>query len=1335
MKPDGVSTAALEPMEALESNPGNEAAPAVGQEPNQAASPMEEEMSQQPVGEMGQVEPQPEQAKDTPAAKTSNKTSGDSKAKTTNKATTKTKPTTTSPTKPTAGSRSNTSQSRLSNGVSKPQTNGVAKKSTPAPDKKSIPTSAPAKKPTGTAGVAASKSKVGEKKTTGAAPATNGAKSTTGPTAAKKTPSTTANGVKTNTTAAAAKKPPAPKPASATPTKPSSAASPKPNKPPVSKTTRPTTGTAASSRPATGSTRPPSTSTTKSSTATAKPPTPKTPPPTAKPAAPKPTPTTPSGGKPPASQTSRNSTPVKKDVTKPATPAAKKPAESPRPSSTTKSAKPDTPKSASKSDVTAKKPTTTKAADTKTPSRSKTQESKPTPSKDVSKAPGSKTAAKTSSPKKTVGSSTPTPVKRGPKAATIAEPEKEISATVAAAAAIATAAAVIAGPQEPEPSAEVAVEPPAATLEAVQEKPSEPTPEPVSAPVSEPVREPTPEPVREPTPEPVREPTPEPREPTPEPVREPTPEPVREPTPEPVREPTPEPIREPTPEPVQEPSPVQAQEASPEPPVEPLSQPSAEPPSSVQLSAQLDLFKYDESANDSVSSLGTTVMSPPCSPPGPVSPVREPQTASSLLDMHIQSDPWDRNEPLTSSDFASQGTVNMMNFQTEEERENKEHFEAEKTREEEEDEDEDEEEEEEKENLFMPTSTAPSAEAFNMMAQPHLLGTSPMDDFTSRDLISPHEKEEAVEKADEEINEDDEEEEDEDEEQRRLGHQPSSMITDMSMSQPSEEFQVRSSGFGGSAGWHGDDLLSGMDSEDVSSCTSSRQQGVSDLSSTQHTAILEGTQSSDALVDSSLRGSEGDGNLMGSPNVETLANEEEDDDEEDERVDDMDLSSEKVEEHHKVFQQQEQDEEEDEDVEMRSEGVTESCGVADEDDFNEEERLDNLNRSVPPPCMPPASSWGQTNPFSDTWGQPASLLSVSSPSPVSDHGAAESETPTQSPAQACLDSSAPSFAAQSEQEPQQHQSAHDEANLLAAPAVGMSQSSTLSGTGLAARSSSETSTPEELRDYDSSSGVESRSDKQQTPVPASVQPDMEQDLGIHLEKGDGEEEEAETLPADEVLGTGPPTAPASAPSSPSTSGDEASDTEGEMQINDPDAPMMMDESAGFESPTPTCNLPALEEDEEAADTAVGEGEEDGGGATPQSANSVASYGFDCTTSNSNAHSMAESCGKSPGIFSLENEEQLPEEAKDPSLIKELTLPSAAAAAQAEELLGRPVDLMPLGFPGDIQPSLDEHHYMLGGKGCSRPPWGSRPVGAQSPPWGPGIWRHRRQPATILLNRL
>lgn len=815
-------------------------------------------------------------------------------------------------------------------------------------------------------------------------------------------------------------------------------------------------------------------------------------------------------------------------------------------------------------------------------------------------------------------------MKRGPKATT-AQPEKEVVAAVAAAAAIATAASAVAGLEKPESPAEGAVEPSAPTLDTVQEKAPELMPEAFLAP-----------------------------------QREPTPEPMRVPTPEPERETSPEPL-------VQVQFPV-----------------SEEPePEHVQLSAQKDLFNLECSAN-SVPSLGTTVMSPPNSPPGTRSPLREPEKASFLLDMHDQSDPWDRNQSMASSH-----PVNPMSFKTEDEREYDQQFEREK--------EEEDQEEEDEENLLMPTSTAPAA--FNMMAQPNLLGTSPQDDFSPRGLLSTHEKEEAVEKADQEINEDVDDEEDEDEEQRRLGHHPSSLITDMSTSQPSEELQVRSSAFSGSAGWHGDDFLSGMDSEDLSSCTSSRQHGVSDISSTQHTAILEGTQSSDALIDTSLRGSEGDGNLMGSPNVETLANEEEED-EEDERVDDMDLSSERVEEHHKAFHDQEQDEE-DEDVEMRSEGVTESCGNADEDDFNEEERLDNLNRSAPPPCIPPASSWGQSNPFSDPWAQPASLLPVSSPSPLSDHGAAESETPTQSPARAGMDAGPPSFAPQSEQEPQHHRSAYDQMkdsapeedhDLLGAPGVGMSQS----GTAPAAHSNSETSTPEDLRDYDSSSGVESRSDKQQTPVPAAVQPDMDQDLGIHMEKGDGEEEEAETLPADEVLGTGPPTAPASAPSSPSTSGDEASDTEGEIQINDPDAPMMMDESAGFDSPPPTRNLPALEEDEEAGDAPAGEGEEDGGGATPQSANSVASYGFDCTTSNSNAHSMAESCGKSPGIFSLENEEQLPEEAKDPSLIKELTLPSAAAA-QAEDLLGRPVDLMPFGHPGEHHHGLDDHHYMMGGK--------------------------------------
>ncbi|XP_051904722.1 mucin-5AC [Hippocampus zosterae] len=880
--------------------------------------------------------------------------------------------------------------------------------------------------------------------------------------------------------------------------------------------------------------------------------------------------------------------------------------------------------------------------------------------------------------------------------------------------------------QSPEPLRDSSPEPmgeftPDAVREPTPEHALEITPQPLRALTPEPERDSSPELLQEITSDPTPEPSPEQasaltpeiqqeiepetrREATPEPLREPTPEVLQDLPPEPVQdanvesllESEPEPLRELTPEPVEEQPQLHACQMSPEVPEETFRQPTEEPRQGAAFShdfqqpAQNDPFKFDQSASDSVPSLGTTVMSPPCSPPVPVSQIREFQDPSDLLSMHIRPDV---DQTLEPRDIDPQVPHGMMSFPTGERNDQDDEWQTRRD------------EEDEEENLM--TSAAPSAEAFYAMAQPPFLGASTVEDFTSGHTPSPHEKEVAAGKADEEINEDEEDEDEEDEEQRRLGHHLSSMITDTSTSQPSEEFQIRPSAFGASAGWHCDDLLSGMDSEDVSSCTSSRQQGISDFSSTQHTAILEGTQSSDALIDSSLRGSEGDGNFMGSPNVETLANEE--DDEEDERVDDMDLSSERAEEHHHVFRQREQDEdEEDEDVEMHSDGVAESCENAEDDDFHQEARLDNLNRGHSPSVLPPTTSWGQTNPFSDTWAQPqpASLRSVSSPSPISDHGAGESESPTQSPARTGWDSSSSPFLAPlSGQDSERQRSLHgpdasvpeDTPNTLAPAAVGLSQSSGLSGTAPAARSGSETSTPEELRDYDSSSGVESRSDKQHTPVPASLQPDLEQDLGIHLEKGDGEEEEAETLPADEVLGTGPPTAPASAPSSPTTSVDEASDTEGEMQMNEADAPATADESAAFESPTLTCNLSALDEDEEVRETAAGEGEEDEGETTPQSANSVASYGFDCTTSNSNAHSTAESCGKSPGIFSLENEEQLPEEAKDPSLIKELTSPPPAAAAQAEDLLGRPVDLMPLNFPEDKQPGLDERHYMLGGE--------------------------------------
>ncbi|KAL0993030.1 hypothetical protein UPYG_G00102390 [Umbra pygmaea] len=1208
MKPDGVATAVMEPMEALSADSVTEAV-VMGEGSNQVVPQMEGVGQRE---ETGQGDARPEPTKEVPNKTEKSKAPADPKAK--NKASAaKTKPGPNVMAK-TTGPRPSTAQSRLTNGVTKPQANGLAKKTTTgSPEKKSSPTSAVTKKPIGPAGT----TRVGEKKPPGttrptsASSATNGVKASTG-TTAKKTPTAPTNGVKSNV---AAKKPIAPRPASAATTKPSTAASPKPDRPPVSKTTRTSSG-APGSRPSSApAARPATASTAKTATPTAKTP-------TQRPASAKGSSTTPSNGRTTTSQPSKTTTPIKKDTTKPAAATTKKPAASPltRPP-TAKTTKPETPKPAStpKQDSTPKKPAApSKSAD------SKKAVGKPAPSKDVSaspKTPGTKPAAKASTPKKTVGSNTPMAVKRGPKPTSLTAKEGEDiddAVVVAAAAAVATVAS----------AAMVTM---AASVEPV-----------VTAALEEEDR-----------------------------------------------------------------GPVEA------------TRPEAAPEASIaQLSAQLDLVHLGKPA-DTVSPLGTTVMSPPCSPTGSISPVLEPHHAPALLDVHIQPDLLDQSQ----SNMAPQSSVQKEAMS----------------------------QPDQVEEHLTPSSPAhpafrsmsPASEAINsallpdpldqsqsamapqspVQEKPDLLAQSepamdrlspfqeevmfksgeadeelvlssasfsmmsqPMDEFTSGVLVSPsQDREEAVEKAEEEINEDNDDEEDE--EDRKLD-KPTTLF-DIA---PSEEAKPR--GVDSSAGWHCDDL-SGIDSEDVSSL-SSRLQGASEMSSTQHTGLLDGTQSSDALVDSSLRGSDGDGAFMGSPNVETLANEEEDEDEERVDVDDMDVSSERAEDHQNVCQPECEDDEDDEDEEMPSEGVTESglesCGNADEDDFTEEERLDNLNRSCPQRPLPPSSAWGQTNLFTDPWAQPPLSSALTASSPLSDnggadHGSADPETPTQPPAQAWLDLSVPSPMPQSDE--MKHSIPVGASAPPAPPTVGMSQSSTLSGTALAAHSSSETSTPEELRDYDSSSGVESRSDKQQTPVPSALQPDVEQDLGIHLERGDEEEEEAETLPADEVLGAGPPTAPASTPSSPSTSGDEASDTEGEMQINDPDTPIAVEDGTEFEGPPPAHALPALEEDEEVVETPAGEGEEDGGGGTPQSANSVASYGFDCTPSNSNAHSMAESCGKSPGIFSLENEDQLPEEAKDPCLIRELTSP--AAAAQAEDLLGGTVDLLPLGQPGD------EHHYLLGGK--------------------------------------
>ncbi|KAG1926537.1 hypothetical protein F2P79_024816 [Pimephales promelas] len=690
-----------------------------------------------------------------------------------------------------------------------------------------------------------------------------------------------------------------------------------------------------------------------------------------------------------------------------------------------------------------------------------------------------------------------------------------------------------------------------------------------------------------------------------------------------------------------------------------------------QLAAEMDMVSLEEPV-PAVSPLGTTILSPPSSPTGPTFMPAEPPSSAPLLGLQGPAEPWAQSSSL----YTSTATI-------------------EKQEQDEESEDDDDDEKEQN-DIQMPSA------AKNVMGDFGLLGSTGVDHIKSEAPVCPwQEREEAVEKAEEEINEDNEEEEKEKEGEE-----------DEEDDEEEEEDEVREIGIKETE--KEDYFKKGV--ADFASCDWGMMQSDDMYSSNKHDSEVtspfnaEDSCSAKETGDFIMSETDREQPFTGPPGIQSFGSEDEEDDEEDEHMkEDMDLGLEHDDEYYK---KQKELEKEDKDVEMVHRHIAESgLGVcandSNEDDDDDERHLDfkSMGHTAAAPSMPLTTAWSHSNPFSDSLAQPASILSESSlsysrfqePETLSKFQvdpdttpkfSADPYTPPKSPVEAFLDKSPPLIQAS---EPQSHiqedtgSSVPAESGILAAPAIGMSQSSTLSGTALAAHSSSETSTPEELRDYDSSSGVESRSDKQQTPVPA-MQTDMEQDLGIHLERCDGEEEEAETLPADEVLGDAA-TAPASVPSSPSTSGDEASDTEGEMQINDPD--VTVDDNTAVPH-----NLAALEEDEEAPEQI---GEEDGD--TPQSANSVASYGFDCSASISNAHSMAESCGKSPGIFSLENEEQLPEEAKDPSFIKELTLP--AASAYSDDLLGCPVDLLPISEPKERDAGFDEH-YML----CSKTDPGS-----------------------------
>ncbi|XP_034750267.1 mucin-5AC [Etheostoma cragini] len=506
------------------------------------------------------------------------------------------------------------------------------------------------------------------------------------------------------------------------------------------------------------------------------------------------------------------------------------------------------------------------------------------------------------------------------------------------------------------------------------------------------------------------------------------------------------------------------------------------------------------------------------------------------------------------------------------------------------------------------------------------------------------------------------EEEDEDEKE---GSQLVSVSEMSGTTQPTEESRPGSAGpVGGSAWRAGGALLSELDSEEVSGS----QQGASELSAP---GVLEGTESMDDLGDGSLKGAiDMEGASAGSPDFEKVPDipvndfdEDEDEEDDDDRVCDMDVGSERADEPQRPRHDNDVEEEDDEDVEMASEGVTESglesYGNADEDDFAEDERLDNLNRVAdpppPPPLLPsaPAAQWDQPNPFTDPWSEPLPpqqvLEDVSQPPEVAGAAAAsfladpwhaDSETPTRTPAQALLQLGSAPFVPENQEPcrqsfiidaPQDLDSKMHMDQSIQAPMQTLGPALvTAPALSLSSTLSSETSTPEELYDYNQDRKLHSGDLQGQL---FSPQPDL-------YREGD---DKTETLPADEVLG-GPATAPTSNPSSTSVTEDEASDTEGEAQLEDSlESPLVIHTTFDSQPSTQRC-LSTVEEGEE-ADMEGGAGED----TTPPSATSLASYGFDTmtTASNSNAQSTGESCIKSPGIFSLE---ELPEEAKEPCLI-------------------------------------------------------------------------------------
>uniref|UniRef100_A0AAV2LHP1 BTB/POZ domain-containing protein n=1 Tax=Knipowitschia caucasica TaxID=637954 RepID=A0AAV2LHP1_KNICA len=464
---------------------------------------------------------------------------------------------------------------------------------------------------------------------------------------------------------------------------------------------------------------------------------------------------------------------------------------------------------------------------------------------------------------------------------------------------------------------------------------------------------------------------------------------------------------------------------------------------------------------------------------------------------------------------------------------------------------------------------------------------------------------------------------DDEEEEEKEGSQLVSVSEMSGTTQPTEESRPGSAGPLGASAWRvGGALHSELDSEEVSVS----QQGASELSAP---GVLEGTESMDDLGEGSLKGAmDMEGASAGSPDFERVPEiPVNDDDDDDDRVCDMDVGSERADEP----QRHDNDvDDEDEDVEMASEGITESglesYGNADEDDFAEDERLDNLNRMAqppPPPLLPsaPAAQWDQPNPFS---GPCAVLVPHQSPSEAAESGAqveeaaespltdpcqGDSETPTQESGQVWMELGSATIINENQDDPE---TVFDKKPLTPEPAA----EPALSQTALCALESS-------------LSPIRSGPCSEETKV-LSVEDVPEPRSSPQLEQSHGRA--PDDTPACESSN-----GPASNPSSSSVTEDEASDTEGEAQLEDSLEPSI-DCNVTFECMSHGQRmLSIVEEGEEPQDRGAPED------ATP-SATSLVSFGLDPTTlaSNSNAQST-ESCVKSPGIFSVE---ELPEEARE-----------------------------------------------------------------------------------------